>query len=74
MYRVYKKLVVKVSNFKHNHRVGSDLMAHYPSNQKLNGETALAVKEVLSLQPNTKLVKQVIEKKYGKFFNFERYS
>ena len=39
MYRVCKKLAVKVSNFKHNHRIGSDLMAHYPSNQKLNGET-----------------------------------
>ena len=42
-------------------------MAHYPSSRKLNGETALAVKEVLNLRPNTKHVKEMIEKKYGKF-------
>ena len=29
-YRVCKKVVVKVSNLEHNHRIGSDLMAHYP--------------------------------------------
>ena len=34
-------------------------MAHYPSSRKLNDETALAVKEVLSLRPNTKHVKHV---------------
>ena len=66
-YRVCKKLVVKVSNLEHNHRIGSDLMGHYPSSRKLNDETALAVKEVLSLRPNTKHVKEMIEKKYGKF-------
>ena len=66
-YRVCNKIVVRVSNLEHNHCIGSDLMGHYPSSRKLNDETALAVKEVLSLRPNTKHVKEMIEKKYGKF-------
>ena len=40
---------------------------HYPSNRKLTKEECAAVNEVLSLQPKTKYVKEMIKKKFGKF-------
>ena len=65
-YRLTKKLVVRESNLKHNHRIGPDVSAHYPSSRKLSKDETTAVNEVLSLQPKTKYVKEMIENKYRK--------
>ena len=65
-YRLTKKLVVRESNLKHNHRIGPDVSVHYPSSRKLSEDETTAVNEVLSLQPKTKYVKEMIENKYGK--------
>ena len=51
----------------HNHRIGPSLSEHYPSNRKLSKEESVAVNELLSLQPKTKYVKEMIASKYGKF-------
>ena len=43
------------------------LHTHYPSNRKLTKEENAAINEVLSLQPKAKYVKEMIEKKFGKY-------
>ena len=60
--RLTKKLIVRESVLEHNHRIGPDVSAHYPSNRKLTEEEHAAINEVLSLQPKTKYVKEMIEK------------
>ena len=65
--RLTKKLVVRESDLDHNHRVGPDVSVHYPSNRKLTKEQNAAIDEVLSLKPKPKYIKEMIEKKFGKF-------
>ena len=47
--------------------LGPDISAHYPSNRKHTKEENAAINEVLSLQPKAKYVKEMIEKKFGKY-------
>ena len=65
--RLTKKLVVGECNLEHIHRIGPDVLVHYPSNRKLTEEQNAAINEVLSLQPKAKYVKEMIENKFGKF-------
>ena len=65
--RLTKKLVVGECNHEYNHRIGPDVLVHYPSNRKLTEEQNAAINEVLSLQPKAKYVKEMIENKFGEF-------
>ena len=53
--RLTKKLVVRECNLEHNHRIGPDVLVHYPSNRKLTEEQNAAINEGLSLQSKEKI-------------------
>lgn len=50
----------------HNHRVRPEIVMHYPSHHRLTTTESKEIKRVLSLGANKKLVKQQIQKKFGK--------
>ena len=64
--RLTKKLKVRECNLAHNHRVGEEILAHYPSSRKLSVDEEREVKNILSLRPNNKHLKEMIVKKFGK--------
>ena len=50
----------------HNHRVGPKIVMLYPSHRRLITTESKEIEGVLSLGANKKLVKQQIQKKFGK--------
>lgn len=60
-------LVVTECCLDHNHRIGEDIYKHYPSARKLSKEEERNIAEILSLKANSKHVRQLIARKYGKF-------
>ena len=67
IHRFTKKLLVRESVIEHNHRIGPDVSAYYLSNRKLTKEKNAAINEVLSLQPKTKYVKEMIKITFRKY-------
>ncbi len=49
--RLTKKLTVRQCNLEHNHRVGLEIFAHYPSNRKLSREEEQEIIDVLAVRP-----------------------
>jgi len=64
--KVEKKLKIAYCNLEHCHRVGKDVMRHYPSMRKLSEQQQEEMHDVLTLRPNNKLLLGMIEKKFGK--------
>ena len=50
----------------HNHRVGAEILSHYPSSRRLSQPEQEEVMAILSLHPNNKHLKEMIRKKFGK--------
>ena len=48
----------------HNHRLGKEIIGHYPSSRRLSSEEKKKVAEILSLRPNHKHLKAMIKKNY----------
>ena len=69
--RLTKKLIVRECCLTHSHRVGKEILAHYPSTRKLNSKEEQAVLEILNLRPNNKHVKEMIENKFGKLITLK---
>jgi len=65
--RVLNCLIVRDSCLQHSHRVGKEILKHYPSQCKLTEAEQADVKTAISLKANTKHLKDHIQKKYGKF-------
>ena len=65
-YRFKKKLIVTECKLDHNHRIGESIFQHYPSARRLSKDEEQAVKEIMQLRPNCKLVRNLITQKYGK--------
>ena len=73
--RLTKKLIVRECNLEHNHRLGKEIVAHYPSSRRLSSEEKKEVVEILSFRPNNKHLKEMIKKNYGKLVTLKkRYS
>ena len=61
-----QNLVVRDSCLQHNYRVGPEILMHYPSHRCFTTTESKEIEGVLSLGANKKLVKQQIQKKFGK--------
>ena len=64
--RKVNKLVVRECSLEHNHWIGLEIMMHYPTHQRLSNAESKEIKRVLDLGANKKLVKQQIQRKFGK--------
>ena len=64
--RKVNKLVVRECSLEHNHRIGLEIMMHYPTHQRLSNAESKEIERVLDLGANKKLVKQQIQRKFGK--------
>ena len=69
--RLTKKLIVRECCLTYNHRVGKEILAHYPSTRKPNSKEEQAVLKILNLRPNNKHVKELIENKFGKLITLK---
>ncbi|XP_065891605.1 uncharacterized protein [Dysidea avara] len=63
---LYKKLCVRHCHLEHTHQVGPAIFAHYPVNRRLTAAEEATISEMLTVKPNTKRVKELVEKKFGK--------
>ena len=61
--KLQNKLVVRECNFQHNHRIGEDILSHYPSARRLNQVEQKEIKEIIGLKPNNKHVQDLISNK-----------
>lgn len=64
--RKTNKLFVYDCCLEHNHRIGEDIIMHYPKCRRLTNSESKDVEGILRLGGNKKLVKQEILKKFGK--------
>ena len=64
--RKVNRFVVRECDLDHNHRIGLEIMMHYPTHRKLTNSESKEIEEVLKLGANKKLVKQQIQRKFGK--------
>ena len=46
--------------------MGPAIFAHYPVNRRLTAAEEATISETLTVKPNTKRVKELVEKKFGK--------
>jgi len=60
-------LVVRECNLDHNHHTGEEIYRHYPSARKLSKDEEKNVTDVLGLKANSKHVRDLIARRYGKF-------
>lgn len=60
--RKVNKLVVRDLCLQHNHRVGAEIMMHYPSNRRLSTAQSKEIENVIDLGGNKKLIKEEIKK------------
>ena len=65
-YRKFQYLVLRNCTLQYNHEIGSAIIKHYASNQKLSMQEQLELNEVLELRPNNKQLKDYIHMKYKK--------
>ena len=65
--KVEQKLKIRDCSLEHCHRVGNDVMKHYPSMRRLSEQQEKEMHDILNLRPNNKLVLGMIERKFGKF-------
>ena len=65
------KLVVREVNLEHNHRVGQEIIKHYPSFQRLETHEEEELLNIVSLKPNNKHVRDMVVKKYGKYITLK---
>ncbi|XP_065910040.1 uncharacterized protein [Dysidea avara] len=63
---LYKKLCVRHCHLEHTHQVGPAIFAHYPVNRRLTAAEEATISEMPTVKPNTKRVKELVEKKFGK--------
>ena len=61
--KLQNKIVAREFDVKHNHRIGDDVIQHYPFARRLSKDD---VEEIIALKPNNKHVQDLISKKYGK--------
>ena len=61
--RITKVLVVRECNLEHNHRIGSEIMLHYPSSRSLSKEQQQEMHMLLKLRPSNKHLKEHIRKR-----------
>ena len=64
--RKVNKSVVRECSLEHNHRIGMENMMHYPTHRRLTNAESKEIEGVLKLGANKKLLKQQIQKKFGK--------
>ena len=64
--RKFQCLVLRNCTLQHNREIGSAVIKHYASNQKLSMQEQLELNEVLELRPNNKHLKDYIQMKYKK--------
>ena len=64
--KVQRKLKVNHCVLEHSHRTSKDIIKHYPFERKLAKDQESDICDLLALQPNNKLVLNMIEKKFGK--------
>jgi len=50
-----------------NHRTGEEIYRHYPSARKLSKDEEKNVTDILGLKANSKHVRDLIARRYGKF-------
>jgi len=55
-----KKFTGKRCNLNHSHPIGADIISHYPSVCRLDGDQLKEVTNVVSMGPKLKLVRQYI--------------
>ena len=60
-----KKLILRECHLDHNHRIGKEVICHYPSSRQLN-EDEEEKASLLTLNANNKLLKGMLEEKFGK--------
>ena len=53
-------------HLEHTHQVGPAIFAHYPVNRRLTAAEEATISDMLTVKPNTKRVKELVEKKFGK--------
>ena len=63
---LYKKLCIHHCHLEHTRQVGPAIFAHYPVNRRLTAAEEATISEMLTVKPNTKRVKELVEKKFGK--------
>ena len=63
---VTKRFIVQKCNFEYNHRIGPNIMAHYSSSRRLSDGEQAEVKDMLTLGPKVKLLKQHLMHKFQK--------
>ena len=63
---MHNKLVVQECSLEHNHRIGLEIMMHYPTHRRLTNAESKEIERVLELGANKKLVTQQIQRKFGK--------
>ncbi len=64
-------MTVRQCNLEHNHRVGIEIFARYPSNRKLSSEEEQEIIDVLALRPNNKHLKEMIVRKFNKLITLK---
>ena len=66
-----KCLVVKECTLDHNHRIGENIMKHYPSARKLSVNEKKHVTELISVKANNKHIRDLVVRKYGKLITLK---
>ena len=69
--KISKCLVVKECNLHHNHRIGPEILKHYPSARRLSVEEKQHVTDLLNVKACKKHVKDLVHKKYGKLITIK---
>ena len=59
-------MILRECHLDHNHRIGKEVICHYPSSRQLNEEEKAEVASLLTLNTNNKLLKGMLEEKFGK--------
>ena len=65
-FRFLKKWILRECHLDHNHCIGKEVICHYPSSRQLNKEEKAEVASLLTLNTNNKLLKGMLEEKFGK--------
>ena len=65
-FRFLNKLIQRECHLDHNHCIGKEVICHYPSSRQLNEEENVEVASLLTLNANNKLLRGMLEEKFGK--------
>ena len=65
-FRFLNKLIQRECHLDHNHCIGKEAICHYPSSRQLHEEENVEVASLLTLNANNKLLRGMLEEKFGK--------